>query len=145
MKYILASDSTHYKRWRIDLGLTNALDPGYITFLAQIAAAKGLKRKLDIEVEIALLVYEDALSLGRSRRIRANRTRPLLRELGVAAGVAQVVFGNYKKQIGWGRLKECELLEYSFEKIILDNPDEFSHLDDFDELIRICKSRLLEE
>ena len=78
MKFTSAYDSSHYKSWNAKLGQKNKLDPGYIPFLTQIALAKGLKNKLEIDVEVALLVYEDALSLGRARSIRANRTRPLL-------------------------------------------------------------------
>ena len=61
---------------------------------------------------------------------------------GITAGLAKIVFGNHKKKIGWGRLAELDLLDYAFEKIILDYPEEFQHLDDFDELKYICRSRL---
>ena len=142
MKYTHASESSHYGPWAVRLGLKDKLDPGYLPFLMQIALAKGLKNKLDIEVEIALLVYEDALSLDSSRRIRANRTRPLLKTYGVTAGLAKVVFGNHKKKIGWGRLADSDLLKYSFEQVILDFQDHFQYLDDFEKLIYICKTRL---
>ena len=142
MKFTSACDSSHYKSWSGKLGQKNKLDPGYIPFLTQIALAKGLKNKLEIDVEVALLVYEDALSIDRARSIRANRTRPLLKTYGITAGLAKIVFGNHKKKIGWGRLAELDLLDYSFEKIILDYPEEFQHLDDFDELKYICRSRL---
>jgi hypothetical protein len=142
MKFTSAYDSSHYKNWSVKLGQKNKLDPGYIPFLTQIALAKGLKNKLEIDVEVALLVYEDALSIDRARSIRANRTRPLLKTYGITAGLAKIVFGNHKKKIGWGRLAELDLLDYVFEKIILDYPEEFQHLDDFDELKYICRSRL---
>jgi len=142
MKFTSAYDSSHYKSWNAKLGQKNKLDPGYIPFLTQIALAKGLKNKLEIDVEVALLVYEDALSLGRARSIRANRTRPLLKTYGISAGLAKIVFGNHKKKIGWCRLAELDLLEFSFEKIILDYPEKFQHLDDLEELKYICRSRL---
>jgi len=142
MKFTSAYDSSHYKSWNAKLGQKNKLDPGYIPFLTQIALAKGLKNKLEIDVEVALLVYEDALSLGRARSIRANRTRPLLKTYGISAGLAKIVFGNHKKKIGWCRLAELDLLDYSFEKIILDYPEKFQHLDDLEELKYICRSRL---
>ena len=142
MKFTSAYDSSHYKSWNAKLGQKNKLDPGYIPFLTQIALAKGLKNKLEIDVEVALLVYEDALSLGRARSIRANRTRPLLKTYGITAGLAKIVFGNHKKKIGWCRLAELDLLEFSFEKIILDYPEKFQHLDDLEELKYICRSRL---
>jgi len=62
-----------------------------------------------------------------------------------AEGIAVAVRNNHKNQIGWDVLKIFKLLDYSFEKIILGYPEEFLHLDDFEELTRICKSRLLEE
>ena len=142
MKFTSAYDSSHYKSWNAKLGQKNKLDPGYIPFLTQIALAKGLKNKLEIDVEVALLVYEDALSLGRARSIRANRTRPLLKTYGISAGLAKIVFGNHKKKIGWCRLAELDLLEFSFEKIILDYPEKFQHLDDFEELLKNCRARL---
>ena len=142
MKFTSACDSSHYKSWSVKLGQKNKLDPGYIPFLTQIALAKGLKNKLEIDVEVALLVYEDALSIDRARSIRANRTRPLLKTYGITASLAKIVFGNHKKKIGWGRLAELDLLDYSFEKIILDYPEKFQHLDDLEELKYICRSRL---
>ena len=113
MKPTSACDSSHYKSWSVKLGLQNKLDPGYIPFLTQIALAKGLKNKLEIDAEVALLFYEDAVSLDSARSIRANRTRPLLRTYGIISGLAKIVFGNHKKKIGGGRLADLDLLQYS--------------------------------
>ena len=88
-----------------------------------------------------MLVYEDALSIYNERTTRATRTRRLL-FCDFAEGIAVAVRNFHKNQIGWDVLKDFKLLDYSFEKIILDYPEEFQHLDDFKGLRYICESRL---
>jgi len=113
----------------------------YLEFLRKFVDRYNSKTAFDRDVEVAVLVYEDALSIHNKRTTRATRTRRLL-FCDFAEGIAVAVRNFHKKQIGWDVLNDFDLLDYSFEKIILDYPEEFRHLDDFEELKYICKSRL---
>jgi hypothetical protein len=116
-------------------------DMEYLEFLKKFVDPNKSKTDFEKDVEVAVLVYEDALSIHNKRTTRATRTRRLL-FCDFAEGIAVAVRNFHKNQIGWDVLNDFELLEYSFEQIILDYPEEFEHLDDFNELKYICKSRL---
>jgi len=90
---------------------------------------------------VAVVVYEDALSIHNNRTTRATRTRRLL-FCDFADGIAVAVRNFHQNQFGWDVLNDFDLLDYSFEKIILDYPEEFRHLDDFEELLKNCRARL---
>lgn len=142
MKYIHAKQSTHFKvlrRERKDGPFPRNMD--YLEFLRKFVDPDKSKTDFERDVEVAVLVYEDALSIHNKRITRATRTRRLL-FCDFAEGIAVAVRNFHKNQIGWDVLKNFRLLEYSFEQIIVDYPEEFQHLDDFEELKNICKSRL---
>ena len=142
MKYIHAKQSTHFKvlrRERRDGPFPRNMD--YLEFLRKFVDPDKSKTDFERDVEVAVLVYEDALSIHNKRITRATRTRRLL-FCDFAEGIAVAVRNFHKNQIGWDVLKNFRLLEYSFEQIIVDYPEEFQHLDDFEELKNICKSRL---
>ena len=142
MRYIHAKQSTHFKvlrRERKDGPFPRNMD--YLEFLRKFVDPDKSKTDFERDVEVAVLVYEDALSIHNKRITRATRTRRLL-FYDFAEGIAVAVRNFHKNQIGWDVLKNFRLLEYSFEQIIVDYPEEFQHLDDFEELKNICKSRL---
>ena len=142
MKYIHAKQSTRFKvlrRERKDGPFPRNMD--YLEFLRKFIDPDKSKTDFERDVEVAVLVYEDALSIHNKRTTRATRTRRLL-FCDFAEGIAVAVRNFHKNQIGWDVLKNFRLLEYSFEQIIMHYPEEFQHLDDFEELKNICKSRL---
>ena len=142
MRYIHAKQSTHHKvlrRERKDGPFPDEME--YLEFLRKFVDPDKSKTDFERDVEVAVLVYEDALSLHNKRTTRATRTRRLL-FCDFAEGIAVVVRNNHKNQIGWDVLKVFKLLDYSFEKIVLDYPEEFQHLDDFEELLKNCRARL---
>lgn len=137
-----AYESSHHKvlrREREDGSFPGNMD--YLEFLNKFVDPDKSKTAFERDVEVEVLVYEDALSKRNERTTRAIRTRRLL-FCDFAEAIAVAVKNFHKNQIGWDVLKNLRFLEYSFEKIVLDYPEEFQHLDDFDELKNICKSRL---
>lgn len=137
-----AYESSHHKvlrREREDGPFPGDMD--YLEFLNKFVDRYNSKTAFERDVEVAVLLYEDALSIHNKRATRATRTRRLL-FCDFAEGIAVAVRNFHKKQIGWDVLNDFKLLDFSFEKIILDYPEEFRHLDDFEELKYICRSRL---
>ena len=137
-----AYESSHHKvlrREREDVSFPGNMD--YLEFLNKFVDPDKSKTEFERDVEVEVLVYEDALGKRNERTTRATLTRRLL-FCDFAEGIAVAVKNFHKNQIGWDVLKNLRFLEYSFEKIVLDYPEEFQHLDDFDELKNICKSRL---
>ena len=137
-----AYDSSHHKVLRSER--KDGPFPGdmdYLEFLHKLVGSHEPKTAFEQAVEIAVLVYEDVLSIHNQRTTRAIRTRQAL-FCDFAEGIAVAVRNFHQNQIGWDVLNDFDLLDYSFEKIILDYPEEFQHLDDFDELKYICRSRL---
>ena len=137
-----AYESSHHKvlrRDRKDGPFPGNMD--YLEFLKKFVDPDKSKTAFERDVEVAVLLYEDALSIHNERTTRASRTRRLL-FCDFAEGIAVAVRNFHKNQIGWDVLNDFELLDYSFEQIIVDYPEEFQHLDDFEELKNICKSRL---
>ena len=109
-------------------------DMDYLEFLHKLVGSHEAKTAFEQAVEIAVLVYEDVLSIHNQRTTRAIRTRQAL-YCGLSEGVGQIVRANHAKQIGWDLLEHYELLEYSFEHIITKFQEEFVHLDDFELLL----------
>ena len=137
-----ADESSHHKvlrRKREDGPFPGNMD--YLEFLNKFVDPYNSKTAFERDVEVAVLVYEDALSIHNKRTTRATRTRRLL-FCDFAEGIAVAVINNHKNQIGWDLLKDWNLLDYSFEKIILDYPEEFRHLDDIEELLKNCRARV---
>ena len=137
-----AYESSHHKvlrREREDGPFPGDMD--YLEFLNKFVDPDKSKTDFERDVEVAVLVYEDALSIHNNRTTRATRTRRLL-FCDFAEGIAVAVRNFHQNQIGWDVLNDFDLLDYSFEKIILDYPEEFQHLNDLDELKYICRSRL---
>ena len=137
-----AYDSSHHKvlrRERKDGPFPRGM--GYLEFLNKFVDPDKSKTDFERDVEVAVLVYEDALSIHNNRTTRATRTRRLL-FCDFAEGIAVAVRNFHQNQIGWDVLNDFDLLDYSFEKIILDYPEEFRHLDDFEELLKNCRARL---
>jgi len=137
-----AYESSHHKvlrRKREDGPFPGEME--YLEFLKKFVDPNKSKTDFERDVEVAVLVYEDALSIHNKHTTRATRTRRLL-FCDFAEGIAVAVRNFHKNQIGWDVLKECDLLEYSFEQIILDYPDEFQHLGDYTWLMDICEARL---
>ena len=116
-------------------------DMDYLEFLRKLVDPEKAKTTFEQAVEIAVLVYEDVLSIHNQRTTRANRTRQAL-YCGLAEGVGQIVRANHVKQIGWDLLEQYDLLEYSFENIIMEFQEEFAHLDDFDLLLSASRAKL---
>ena len=116
-------------------------DMDYLEFLNKFVDPHKVKTAFEQAVEIAVLVYEDVLSIHNQRTTRASRTRQAL-YCGLAEGVGQIVLVNHVKQIGWDLLEHYDLLEYSFEHIIMDFQEEFAHLDDFELLISASRVKL---
>ena len=137
-----AYDSSHHKvlrRERKDGPFPGDMD--YLEFLRKLVDPDKSKTAFEQAVEIAVLVYEDVLSIHNQRTTRASRTRQAL-YCGLAEGVGQIVRANHAKQIGWDLLEHYELLEYSFEHIITKFQEEFVHLDDFELLLSASMARL---
>ena len=137
-----AYESSHHKvlrREREDGPFPGNMD--YLEFLRKFVDPDKSKTAFERDVEVAVLLYEDVLSIHNKRTTRATRTRRLL-FCDFAEGIAVAVRNNHKNQIGWDLLKDWNLLDYSFEKIILDYPEEFQHLDDFEELLKNCRARV---
>ena len=137
-----AYESSHHKvlrRERKDGPFPGNMD--YLEFLNKFVDPYNSKTAFERDVEVAVLLYEDVLSIHNKRTTRATRTRRLL-FCDFAEGIAVAARNNHKNQIGWGLLKDWNLLDYSFEKIILDYPEEFRHLDDIDELLKNCRARV---
>lgn len=116
-------------------------DMDYLEFLNKFVDPHKAKTAFEKAVEIAVLVYEDVLSIHNQRTTRASRTRQAL-YCGLAEGVGQIVPANHAKQIGWDLLEQYQLLEYSFEQIIVEFQKEFVHLDDFEMLLSASKAKL---
>ena len=137
-----AYDSSHHKVLRIER--RDGPFPGdmdYLEFLDKFVDPDKSKTDFERDVEVAVLVYEDALSIHNKRTTRATRTRRLL-FCDVTEGIAVAVRNFHKNQIGWDVLNDFDLLDYSFEKIIIDYPEKFQHLDDFEELLKNCRAKL---
>ncbi len=142
MRYKHANQSTHYKvllRERKDGPFPGEME--YLQFLRKFVDPDNSKTEFERAVEVAVIVYEDALSIHNKRTTRATRTRRLL-FCDFAEGIAVAVRNFHKNQIGWDVLKKFNLLDYSFEQIILDYPEEFQHLDDHAWLMDVCEARI---
>lgn len=129
-----AYDSSHHKvlrRERKDGPFPGDMD--YLEFLNKFVDPDQSKTAFEIDVEVAVLLYEDALGIHNKRTTRATRTRRLI-FCDFAEGIAVAVRNFHKNQIGWDVLNDFKLLDYSFEKIILKYPEEFRYLDDFGEI-----------
>ena len=113
----------------------------YLEFLNKFVDPNKSKTNFEIAIEIAILVYEDVLSIHNQRTTRANRNRQAL-YCGLAEGVGPIVRSNHAKQIGWDLLEQYELLEYSFERIVVEFQEEFAHLDDFELLLSASRAKL---
>jgi len=137
-----AYDSSHHKVLRIER--RDGPFPGdmdYLEFLNKFVDPDKLKTAFEQAAEIAVLVYEDVLSIHNQRTTRAIWTRQAL-YCGLAEGVGQIVRAHHAKQIGWDLLEHYELLEYSFEHIITKFQEEFVHLDDFELLLSASMAKL---
>ena len=142
LPHLRAYGSSHHKvlrRERKDGPFPGGMD--YLEFLNKFVDPNKSKTDFERDVEIAILVYEDVLSIHNQRTTRANRTRQAL-YCGLAEGVGQIVRANHVKQIGWDLLEQYDLLEYSFENIIREFQEEFAHLDDFDLLLSASRAKL---
>jgi len=142
LPHTCAYDSSHHKVLRGER--EDGPFPGdmdYLEFLRKLVDPDKSKTAFEQAVEIAVLVYEDVLSIHNQRTTRASRTRQAL-YCGLAEGVGQIVRANHAKQIGWDLLERYELLEYSFEHIITKFQEEFVHLDDFELLLSASMAKL---
>ena len=145
LPHACAYESSHHKvlrRERKDGPFPHDME--YLEFLRKFVDPDKSKTDFERDVEVAVHVYENALSIHNKRTTRATRTRRLL-FCDFAEGIAVAVRNFHKNQIGWDVLNDFDLLDYSFEKIILDYPEEFRHLDDFGELRENSIARLKED
>lgn len=85
------------------------------------------KSDVEIEIDIAVMVYEDFLSSKNGKRTNAGRTNKIIKERGAILGVDHLVSIS-RDRSGFTNLAEGGQLEQTFEAIVVKYPKEFSQL-----------------
>lgn len=100
------------------------------------AESYGAKSQTEKEVLQAIYAYEEVSSKNRGRKIRANRTWPMVKEHGIIAAAERAVNRAQETQ-GYKTLVEMGLQEFAFEAVILRHKKYFS-----EDAVKISEERI---
>jgi hypothetical protein len=89
------------------------------------AEAHGAKTAVERECLEAVYAYEEVLSARAGKRVRANRTWPMIRAHGILPAVERIVLQR-AESLGYTALIEMGLKDFAFEAVILRYPEHFS-------------------
>lgn len=101
-----------------------------------LAERKGAKTETERDALRAVYAYEAVRTKIDGKKFRASRTWPMIDRHGIIGAVERLV-KRKEDTAGYRALAKMNLMDYSFEAVVLRHPDQFS-----EEASKHCGARL---
>jgi len=114
-----------FARNSIERGRLDLAQQAHRRAIELLADSHNPQTQVERECLAAIHAYEAVLSKKHGRKIRAGRTWPMVKALGVVPAVERIV-DRPEESVAYAALAEMGLSEYLFEAVILRHPNSFS-------------------